>query len=183
MLMPGVTAITPHLRLRIVGKPEYGSVVTPPASNAAPAHRQRRTTPFPPLHRRRAFCPVLHACDPRAAEQRHLATVAAAASAYVAASIRSGITSCSAPCNLLQPVIVIVGLSRAANSLRPSHSKNSPHPRLPFARRALIIVTPSASVAAIITLAVPSTVDPRVRREKYRAQQRLSAHGYNRPRP
>ena len=86
--------------------------------------------------------------------------IAAAAMAKVAASIRSAMTSCSAPCNSLTPVMVTVGLP-TPESLAPIAVRNFARSTTSGSHAALsIIVTPSASTAAIMALAVPSTVEP-----------------------
>ena len=80
--------------------------------------------------------------------------------AKVAASMRSGMTSCSAPCSSLTPVMVMVGLP-APVIFAPMALRKCARSTTSGSQAALsMMVTPSASTAAIMTLAVPSTVEP-----------------------
>ena len=89
-----------------------------------------------------------------------LPLVTAPAKANVAASIRSGITRCSAPCNFLTPCIVMVGLP-APEILAPIDRRKLARSSISGSHAALwITVFPFAKVAAIIKFAVPRTVGP-----------------------
>jgi len=91
-----------------VGNPSTAASSHHRLQTTAPAHRQRRPRRST-LHRVAHFVQYcMHVI--RRAEQRHLAIRRRPPSAYVAASIRSGITSCSAPCNSFTPRNLIVGL-------------------------------------------------------------------------
>ena len=87
----------------------------------------------------------------------------------VPASMRSGITVCSTPCSAFTPSITIrrvpAPLIFAPIALRKSARSSTSG----SAAADSITVTPSASVAAIITLSVPSTVGPWVPRKSISA--------------
>ena len=162
MLNPGASSISDIIcACTSVGKPAYGSVVMSTDFNC-PVRRTVMEFPlrsiFTPASRNLSSTACM--CSGRAPIIFTSPFVAAAAMANVAASMRSGITSCSAPCNSFTPVIVIVG-PPTPSIFAPIASKNFARSVTSGSHAALsMIVTPSAKTAAIITFAVPSTVGP-----------------------
>ena len=96
----------------------------------------------------------------------------AAAAMKVPASMRSGITVCSTPCSSLTPSITMRRV--------PAPEIFAPIELRKFARSSTsgsaaadsMMVMPSASVAAIMTLSVPSTVGPCVPRKSISAPRK-----------
>ena len=85
----------------------------------------------------------------------------APATRKVPASMRSGMTVCSAPCSSFDALECGSGWCRRPRSSRPSALRKLARSTTSGSAAApSMTVCPSASTAAIITLSVPSTVEP-----------------------
>src|ERR1043166_2542644 len=180
MLNPGVSAIrTIICAWASVGNPAYGMVVISTGFNCLAA----LTVRLNPL--RSIFAPVSRSLSSTAWRWAARApcivifpSVAAAAMANVAVSMRSGITSCLQPSNSFTPLIVVVGLP-APTICAPILFRKNARSTTSGSQAALsMVVTPWARTAAIMTFAVPSTVGP-ARPKKHIRPNQLRRLGVN----